>query len=132
MKLPRLAPVLAALALLGGCARPEPPDAAYRQLVAALRARDAERAWPLLSSRTQAWLDARAEAAAARAPGVVPASGKELLVGGAAAALRPPKSIVVLRESADRAVLQVIVEGEPPREVALVREGGWRVDLPEP
>jgi hypothetical protein len=123
---------LAALLSLAGCARPEPPDAAYRQLVAALRARDGDRAWELLSARTQAWLDARAKAAAARAPGVVPASAKELLVGSAALSLRPPKSIVVLRESADRAVLQVAEEGEPPREITMVREGGWRADLPEP
>jgi hypothetical protein len=122
----------ALLATSLACSRPEPPDAAYRALVEAVRARDADRAWPLLSTRTQAWLDERAKAAAAAAPGVVPASGKALLLGSAAAAVRPPKSIIVLRESADRAVLHVAHEDEEPHEVRLVKEGRWRVDLPEP
>jgi hypothetical protein len=127
-----LAPCCLAAAI--ACARPAPaPDAAYRALVEAVRARDAERAWPLLSPATQAWLDARAKAAAAQAPGVVVASGKALLLGSAAAATRPPKSIVLVRESADRAVLQVTDDGaEAPREIVLVKDGRWRVDLPEP
>jgi hypothetical protein len=120
--------LLAALA----CSRPEPPDAAYRALVAAVRARDADAAWSLLSESTQAWLDARARAAAAEAPGVVPASGRALLLGSAAAAVRPPSAIVVLGESPDRAVLQVTADGEEPREVTVVKEGRWRVEIPEP
>jgi hypothetical protein len=130
--MPRLLALVAAVAL--ACSRPPAaPDAAYRELVAAVRARDAEAAWSLLSTSTRAWLDARAKAAAARAPRVVPASGKELLLGSAAATVRAPHSILVVRESADRAVLQVTeAEGEPPREVTLVKEGRWRVELPEP
>ena len=121
---------LLAVVLAAACARPEAPDAAYRALAAAARARDADRAWSLLSSSTQAWLDARAKAAAARAPGVVAPSGKELLLAGGAP-VRPPRSIVVLRESADRAVLQVGDEEGPAHEVTMVREGRWRVELPE-
>jgi hypothetical protein len=123
---------LAAVLAVLGCAPAERPDVAYRALVDAVRARDGDRAWQLLSSRTQAWLDARAKAAAARAPGVVPASGRELLLGGGGAAVRPPRTVVVLRESADRAVLQVGDEGAAPREVTMVNEGGWRLDLEEP
>jgi hypothetical protein len=128
----RLLALAAAVAL--ACSRPSaPPVAAYRALVQAVRARDADAAWSLLSSTTQAWLDARAKAASARAPGVVPASGKELLLGSAAATVRPPHSVVVVRESADRAVLQVTeAEGAPPRDVVLVKEGHWRVEIPEP
>ena len=125
------APLAVLLVLAAACARPEPPDATYRALVAAARARDADRAWGLLSSTTQAWLDARAKAAAARAPGVVAPSGKELLVAGSGGA-RPPRSIVALRESADRAVLQITDDQGAAREVTLVREGRWRVELPEP
>jgi hypothetical protein len=127
----RLALVLSLAAALA-CRRPEPPDAAYRALAEAVRSRDADRAWGLLSESTRRWLDARAKAAAAEAPGVVPASGKELLLGSAAATVRPPSSIVVVGESADRAVLRVAAEGEEPREVVLVKEGGWRVELPAP
>jgi hypothetical protein len=122
----------AGLLVVLACARGEPPDRAYRALSDAVRARDADRAWALLSSSTQAWLDERARTAAREAPGVVPDSGKALLLGSAAAAVRPPRSIVVLRESADRAVLQVAGDDGAPREVALVREGRWRVELPEP
>ena len=129
-RLPSLAPCCLAAVL--ACARPAPaPDVAYRALAEAVRARDAERAWPLLSARTQAWLDARAKAAAAAAPGVVPANGRELVLGSAALVARPPKAIVVLRESADRAVLQVTGADGAAREVTLVRAGQWRVELPE-
>ena len=125
-------PLAAALAACG-CARQEsPPDAAYRALVEAVRGRDADRAWALLSPATRDWLDARAKAAAAAAPGVVPASGKELVLGSAALSARPPKAIVLLRESADRAVLQVTGEDGAAQEVTLVRDGAWRVELPEP
>jgi hypothetical protein len=127
----RLAVLLAALAALA--CRPEaPPDASYRALSAAVRARDADAAWDLLSSDTRAWLEARARAAAAAAPGVLPSEAKELLLGSASAGVRPPRSVVVLRESADRCLLQVAEEAGEPREVTLVRErGAWRVVLPQ-
>ncbi len=121
---------VALLALLWGCAREQPPDAAYRALVKAVADGDADKAWSLLSRASQKRLDAKARAASARAPGVVGASGRQLLVGDAARLSRPVSSIVVVRESADRAVLKVEAEGAPPVEVTLVREGGWRVELP--
>jgi hypothetical protein len=117
---------------LPACRREEPPDAVWRRLSAAVRARDADTAWSLLSGDTRRWLDARAAAAAAAAPGVVPASGRDLLLGAAAVATRPPRSIVLVRESQERAVLLVGTEPGEGVEVTLVNEGGWKLDLPEP
>ncbi|HEX7622148.1 MAG TPA: hypothetical protein VF400_01155, partial [Anaeromyxobacteraceae bacterium] len=80
----------------------------------------------------RAWLDERARGAAARAPGIVPASGKQLLLGDAALTVRPLGAVVLRRESRDRAILEVTEEGGPAREVELVREQGWRVRLAPP
>ncbi|HET7753291.1 MAG TPA: hypothetical protein VFK85_05220 [Anaeromyxobacteraceae bacterium] len=130
-RLPALA--LAAALLLPGCRKSGPPDATYRAFAQATREGDAETAWGLLSQRTREWLDGRAKQIAAQAPaGVVQPSGKALLLGDAALAAPRVKSVVVVRESADRAVLQVDAEGQPPREVTLVNERGWRVDIPPP
>jgi hypothetical protein len=63
---------------------------------------------------------------------VIPASGKELVLGDLAAQAARLRAATVLRESRDAALLAVEVEGAPgAREVSLVREGGvWRVVLP--
>ncbi len=129
----RLLPVLALLLLAtAGCRRPAGPAETYRAFAAATRAGDADGVWARLSESSRQVLDARARAAAAKAPGVVPASGKELAVGDLAAEAPRVRSVTVLRESRDAAVLSVEVEGKPgAREVSLVREGGvWRVVLP--
>jgi hypothetical protein len=124
---------LLALALAIACAQREgPPDAAYRAFARAVAERDPDRAWALLSSDTQAWLDARAQVVAKVAPGVVPASGRALLLGDAALAPRPLGTVVLLRESRDRALLKVTEDGGAGGEVEMVREGGWRVRLPAP
>jgi hypothetical protein len=129
----RLVLALSGLSLAVACtARDAPPDAAYRAFARAMGERDAERAWALLSSDTRAWLDARAKAVAAAAPGVVAPSGRQLLVGDAALALRPLASVIVLRESPDLAVVEVAEEGGAKRPVELVREKGWRVRVPPP
>ena len=121
------------LAMLLACvAREGSPDLACRALARAVADRDAERAWALLSSDTQAWLDARAKKVAAAAPGVVPASGEQLLLGTASRRSRPLSGVVVLRESRDRAVVEVEEEGGAKHEVELVRENGWRVRIPPP
>ena len=86
----------------------------------------------LLSSDTQAWLDARARTAAAAAPGVVAPSGEQLLIGTAARTSPPVTGTIVLRESRDRAVVEVEEEGGAKREVELVREKGWRVRILPP
>jgi len=129
-----LRPILVAVvacALLACASREGSPELAYRAFARAMSERDADRAWELLSSDTQAWLDARAKAVAGTAPGVVPPSGKHLLLGDASLVPRPLASVLVLRESRDRALVEAAEEGGPKREVELVREGGWRVRVPE-
>jgi hypothetical protein len=129
--MPRRLALLATLAL--SCFRAaDRPDAAYRAFARAFADRDAERAWGLLSADTRAWLDARARATAAAAPGVIPASGRQLLLGDGSVAPRPLAEVVVLREARDVAVVKAAEEGGAAREVELVRERGWRVRIPPP
>jgi hypothetical protein len=116
---------------LACASRESTPELAYRDFARAVSERDGDRAWELLSSDTQAWLEARAKAAATTAPGVVPPSGRQLLLGDASLAPRPLASVLVLRESRDRALVQAAEEGGPKHEVELVREGTWRVRVPE-
>jgi hypothetical protein len=125
---------LSVLVLAGAACAPREgaPDAAYRTFARAVADRDADRAWALLSSDTQAWLDARAAQVAAAAPGVVAPSGRQLLLGAAARSAPPVTSVIVARESRDRAVLDVQEEGAPRRQVEMVRERGWRVRIPPP
>jgi hypothetical protein len=121
------------LLAVAGCRRPAGPAETYRAFAVAARAGDAEGVWKRLSERSRAALDARARDASARAPGgVVPASGKDLAVGALGAEAPKLESVVVLRESADAAVVGVgVVGGSAEREVSLVREAGvWRVVLP--
>jgi hypothetical protein len=135
--MPRLALALAvALAAATACRRSPGPADTYRAFAAAAHSRDPgaeERVWAMLSERSRAALDARAkEVAAAAPPGVVPASGKELVLGNLAFRAPRLRSVVVVRESREAAVVAVEEEGRPgTREVSLVREGGvWRVVLP--
>jgi hypothetical protein len=126
----RLATLALALASTA-CARDPGPEAAYRSLAKAVAERDADTAWSLLSRDSQKRLDALAREAAARAPGVVAPSGRQLLLGDASLASRPLALVEVASQEGDRAVLRVKEEGRPPREVSLVRQaGGWRVELP--
>ncbi|HTT71542.1 MAG TPA: hypothetical protein VMG32_09995 [Anaeromyxobacteraceae bacterium] len=123
------------LAVLGAlaCARPPAtPEATYRAFAHAVAERDAEAAYALLSSDTRAWLEARARALAAAAPGIVPGSAEKLLIGDAALAARPLARVVVVRATPDDAVLRVTEQGGRVGEVELVREKGWRVRLPPP
>ena len=130
----RLAPLALALSLsLSACARDPGPEAAYRSLAKAVAERDADRAWSLLSRESQKRLEVLARETAARAPGVVAPSGRQLLLGDAALASRPLAGVEVASQEGDRAVLRVEEAGRPPREVSMVREGGgWRVELPPP
>ncbi len=121
------------LAAVLACTADGPPEAAYRAFVRAVGDRDGEKAWALLSSDTQAWLDAQAKEVARAAPGVIAPSGKGLLLGDAAQAGHPGLSrVVLLRESSGRAVVEVTEEGGAKREVELVREKTWRVRIPKP
>jgi len=120
------------LLLLLACAREETPATAYQEFTRAAASRDADRAFALLAPETQRWLDERASRVASAAPGVVPAEGRQLLLGDAALSAREAVKVTVVRESRDAAVLEVTVEGGGRREVEMVRDGGWRVRVPPP
>ena len=129
--------VTASLALLlaaAACApREGAPDVAYRAFARAVAEGDADRAWGLLSEETQGWLDERARGVAASAPGVIAPGGRQLLLGPASRAARPVAAAVVVRESRERAVVEVEAEGGARGPVELAREGGrWRVRLAPP
>ncbi len=125
--------VLASVLLLAACvAREEAPENVYRAFVHAVADHDEERAWALLSPDTQAWMSARARVVSAAAAGVVAPSAEQLLIGNAARAARPLRSVVLVRESRDLAVLEVEEEGGPKRQVELVRTKGWRIRIPPP
>ncbi len=127
-----LAVPLAVAVALAACRVAQAPAEQYRAFAAAARAGDADAVWSMLSERSRALLDARAQEVSARAPkGVLPASGRDLVLGDVAPRPAKLESVVVARESRDAAVLTVKVEGGDPQEVTLVREGGaWRVVLP--
>jgi hypothetical protein len=131
----RLLAAAAALGLLAttSCREPEGPADRYRVFAAAARAGDVETVWSMLSEDSRAKLDARAKELSARAaPGVLPGSGKDLVLGSLASTAPPLESVVVVRESRNEAVVAVkTAGGGEAREVTLVREGGtWRVILP--
>ncbi len=122
----------AALAALPACRRDVSPADRYRAFAEAARDGKADEVWGMLSERSQAELDRRAKALAAKAPpGVLASSGRAMVLGDLSALAPRPTSIVVVRESRDAAVVSVEAEGQPTREVSLVREGGvWRVVVP--
>jgi hypothetical protein len=100
---------------------------------AAARAGESGTVWQMLSQDSRALLDARAKDLAARAaPGMLPESGREIVLGDLSPAAAKIESVVVLRESRDRAVVAVkTAGGGDAEEVTLVREeGSWRVVLP--
>lgn len=129
---PLLPLALAALALPAACRRSDGPADRYRAFAEAARAGDDAAVWEALSNDSRATLDVRAKEVSAQAPaGVVPASGRELVLGDLAADAPRVKSAGVLRESADAAVVLVEDEAGGKAEVMLVREGGaWRVVVP--
>lgn len=131
----RLLPLaLLSAVALAACSRPEGPAESYRRFAAAARAGDADTVWSMLSERSRAELDERARQVAARAaPGVLPATGRELVLGDLSPTAGRLASVTVRRESRDAALLAVQVEGAAgPAEVEMVREDGrWRVVLPD-
>lgn len=133
-RLARPSTAAALLVLLAvGCRRPEGPADRYRVFAAAARAGDADTVWSMLSERSRAMLDERAKEVAARAaPGVLPSSGRELVLGDLAPRAGRIAQVTVLRESRDAALVAVQLEGASGKEeVQMVREDGrWRVVLP--
>jgi hypothetical protein len=131
----RRLPLAAAVALLAlaACRRDDGPDAAYRAFAAAARAGDGAAVWLLLSEGSRAGFEARAKALAAQVPGA-PVTGRDLVLGDLSAGAPRIEKVVVVRATADEAVVGVTVRGAPdapPAEVRLVREGGgWRVVVP--
>lgn len=133
-RLARSSVAAALLALLAvACRRPEGPADRYRVFAAAVRAGDADTVWSMLSERSREMLDERAKEVAARAaPGVLPSSGRELVLGDLAPSAGRIAQVTVLRESRDAARVAVQLEGASDKEeVQMVREDGrWRVVLP--
>jgi hypothetical protein len=126
---------LSLIAFVLACSQ-QTPEAAYRAFVQAAQNRNADKVWAMLSKDTQKRLDALAQSAADAAPGLVSeqgrsASGSRFLLGSTIGSSRAvaKDSVRVVQESMDRAVLRLIEEGGLEREVTLVHEGDWRVDL---
>ncbi len=126
--------LLAALALSAGagCRAPEGPADRYRHFAEAARGGRAGEVWGLLSAGSRRALEEEARALAAKGPlPGVDLSGQELVLGDLASTAPRVKSVIVVRESPDAAVVSVEEEGGARHEVSLVREGGeWRVQLP--
>jgi hypothetical protein len=128
----RLLPLVLLLSL-AACRAPEGPAARYRRFAEAVRGGRASEAWSLLSSQSKEALAARGKALAGeKPPPGVDLSGRELLVGDLAPTSPKVKSVTVVREEGDRAVVAVEEEGGGRGEATLVREGKeWQVVLPE-
>jgi hypothetical protein len=129
----RLLALLAAAVLAAACHPPENPAERYERFAKAARAGDTGAVWSMLSRESQERIRARARALGGEkaAPGVdVGPAG--LVLGDLAPTAPKVKSVTVLRESQERAVVAVDVEGGQRGEVTLVREGKeWKVVLPE-
>ncbi len=124
--------LLTLLLAASACRREAGPAERYAAFAAAAREGNADAVWSMLSQRTRDALDARARALAAGGPdAVVAASGRQLVLGDLAPLAPRPRSVVVVRESRDAAVVKVELDGRDGGEVSLVREGGvWRVVVP--
>lgn len=128
-----VAPLLASALLLAGCRVPESPAERYRRFVDAARKGRAGDVMAMLSTQSRQVLVARAKAleSANPTPGV-DVSPTDLVLGDLAPTAPRVKSVTVLRESKDAAVVSVEEVGGARGEVSLVREDGeWRVVLPE-
>jgi len=133
-RVPNLALALAALAALAaaGCRAPEGPAERYRRFAEAARGGRAGEVWAMLSQGSRRALSQEGKGLAGKAPSAsVDLSGPELVLGDLAPTAPRVKSVSVVRESGDEAVVAVVDEGGVRGEVTMVREGGeWRVQLP--
>jgi hypothetical protein len=121
----------ATIVALAAC-RSEGPADKYQRFAAAARSGKGDAVWSMLSTASRARLDAEAKRLADRAPeGLVPPSGRQLVVGDLAVRAPKIRSAVVLRESPSAAVVEVVDETGAKGQVSLVKEDGeWRVELP--
>jgi surface antigen len=129
----RLLPLLILSLSLAACRAPEGPAARYRRFAEAVRGGRTGEAWALISSDSRQALAARGKALAGETPPPgVDLSGRELLLGDLSPTSPKVKSVTLVREEGDRAVVAVEEEGGGRGEATLVREGGeWQVVLPE-
>jgi hypothetical protein len=126
------APVLCLALLLAACRAPEGPAERYQRFAAAARAGRAGEVWAMLSEPSRKALRDRAKALEGdKPPAGIDVKAADLVVGDLAPTAPKVKSVTVVRESAEAAVVAVEEEGGGRGEVSLVREGGeWRVELP--
>ncbi len=126
------APLLAAL-LLVACRPPESPADRYRRFADAARKGRAGDVWSMLSVQSRKALAARAKAVAGpKPPAGLDVTAADLVLGDLAPTAPRVKSVTVMRESRDAAVVAVEDATGARGEVSLVREDGeWRVVLPE-
>ncbi len=129
-----VAPLLASALLLAACRVPENPADRYRRFVDAARKGRAADVWAMLSTPSRKALADRAKAlsSAKPSPGMDVSAFPDLVLGDLAPTAPRVKSVTVLRESKDAAVVSVEDVAGVRGEVSLVREDGeWRVVLPE-
>lgn len=122
--------VLPLVALLAtGCQRPDNPAERYERFARAARTGDVGGVWAMLSRDSQDRIRARGKelAGGAKVAGA-DLGARNLVLGDLAPTAPKVKSATVLRESQDRAVVAVEVEGGERGEVTLVREAKeWKV-----
>ncbi len=128
-----VAPLLASALLLAACRVSESPADRYRRFVDAARKGRAGEVWSMLSTQSRKALAVRAKALSVSGPSArVDVSPADLVLGDLAPTAPRVKSVTVVRESRDAAVVAVEDVTGFRGEVSLVREDGeWRVVLPE-
>ena len=113
-------------AILGCPAEPETPESRVRVFMTDVSRGDDDRIVASLSSERLEWLEARW-----RKLHSDPDPGPEALLSTTRlTALGPVETVVLVSPPGDRATVRVTVEGGASTEIRLVREQGWRVDLP--
>ena len=127
------AALLAAALLVASCRASETPAERYRRFADAARKGRAADAWAMLSAQSRKALVERAKALAGPKPSAgLDVTAADLVLGDLAPTAPRVKSVTVMRESRDAAVVSVEEASGERGEMSLVREDGeWRVVLPE-
>jgi hypothetical protein len=121
--------ILAALSL-AACdkSRGGSPVDAYLSFSRAVQRGDAKAAYPLLSSRTQQKLAARAKEISAASGGAIK-DDPAALAFSSAPRPDPLNEVKLLSQAGDRATLEVQAGGRTERLTMLKEKSGWKVDL---